>query len=261
MERTEVARRIEAGAGPVDAIGVAATEYRTVRHASLDDIDPHAFRSFLRARGVDRRTESRQELKEALRDAGAVREIDGRMRPTVYGLMAFGEEPQRHSRMMSCLIRCVAYAGVSRAADTILAGEGEGTIDRQVREALRWAKSLGRTETYRGLLREDRPLLPVRALRAVLANAVAHRDYAIYGSPTLFEVFDDRVCVSSPGALPDDMSVEAARAGLRPRPRPPVRREEMRAFNGTEPELENDDESRFVRVTFRLKPDSARDEA
>lgn len=121
----------------------------------------------------------------------------------------------------------------------------------------------------------------MRALRAVLANAVAHRDYAIYGSPTLFEVFDDRVCVSSPGALPDDMSVEAARAGLRPRPRNPamaraliaarltggrgrgwpVMREEMRAFNGTEPELENDDENRFVRVTFRLKPDSARDEA
>ena len=33
-------------------------------------------------------------------------------------------------------------------------------------------------------------------------------------------------------------------------------RHAMRRFNGTEPTLTNDERNRFVRVTFRLEPDS-----
>lgn len=37
-------------------------------------------------------------------------------------------------------------------------------------------------------------------------------------------------------------------------------RRAMRAFNGTEPELVNDEGGKFVRVTFRLKPEPAGEE-
>lgn len=88
----------------------------------------------------------------------------------------------------------------------------------------------------------------------------------------MLEVFSDRVDVSSPGSLPNHMSVESVRAGGVPRSRNelmanymvvrrlmeqrgrgwPVMRRAMREFNGTEPELEHDALFRSVKVTFRL---------
>ena len=48
---------------------------------------------------------------------------------------------------------------------------------------------------------------------------MTHRDYAITGSKVLFEVFDRRVDVTSPGTLPNHMTVERVRAGANPRSR------------------------------------------
>ena len=139
-----------------------------------------------------------------------------------------------------------------------------------------WFRSLGRREVYRGLYRRDVPPLPEAALREALVNAVIHRDYAVTGSQVLLEVFDDRIVVTSPGALPNHMTVEQARMGGAPRSRNEMManamvvwglmerrgrgwlmmRHAMRNFNGTEPALVNDERNRFVRVTFRLEPDS-----
>ncbi len=51
--------------------------------------------------------------------------------------------------------------------------------------------------------------LPLRPCRC----SVGHRDYAITGSKVLLEVFDRRVDVTSPGALPNHMTAERVRAG------------------------------------------------
>lgn len=59
---------------------------------------------------------------------------------------------------------------------------------------------MGRSERYSGLLRQDEPLLPERALREAFVNAVVHRDCAITGSKVLLEVFEDRVEITGPGA-------------------------------------------------------------
>lgn len=40
-----------------------------------------------------------------------------------------------------------------------------------------------------------------------LVNAVAHRDYSIYGSSIRLFVFDDRLELYSPGALPNTMDI------------------------------------------------------
>jgi len=101
-----------------------------------------------------------------------------------------------------------------------------------------------------------------------------HRDYAITGSKILFEVFFDRVQVTSPGALPNHMTVAAVRTGGRTRSRNEqmanymldrqymerrgrgwlVMHRAMQEFNGTEPEIEHDEKSRFVTVSFKLTP-------
>ena len=265
-----------------NAFGFVFTEEQTVRWANAGDIDVSAFRSFLQAQGLEMQEEPQPSPQDDLRNAGVLAEADETLYPTLYGLMVFGKTPQRHRQMSNFSIRCSAYAGRDAGTDVILADERGGRIEDQVRGALTWVASFGRTEIYRGLFREDRPLLvPEPVIREALVNAVVHRDYAITGSPVLLEVFDDRVSVTSPGALPNHMTVESVRAGSRPRSRNesmahamvvarlmerrgrgwPMMSREMQAFNGTEPELANDEGGKFVRVTFRLKPEPAGEEA
>ena len=156
--------------------------------------------------------------------------------------------------------------------------EGKGRLDEQVQRAASWVRGLGKVETYGGLVRADTPLVPERALREAIVNAVAHRDYAITGSKVLLEVFSDRVDVTSPGMLPNYMTVESVLAGGHPRSRNelianyllvaglmeqrgrggPVMRRAMREFNGTDAELLQDAGGKFVRVTLRFGRDLIR---
>lgn len=49
--------------------------------------------------------------------------------------------------------------------------------------------------------REDRPLLPIEALRETLANAFVHRDYAMGGGSVGVALYDDRLEIISTGEL------------------------------------------------------------
>ena len=48
--------------------------------------------------------------------------------------------------------------------------------------------------------REDVRSYPEEALREALVNAIAHRDYSIYGTQVDVDIYDDRVDITSPGS-------------------------------------------------------------
>ena len=264
-----------------NVFGFVFTEKQAVLAAGVEDIDINSFRSFQRRQGMEIEAEPQPPIEDDLRNARVLGDFDGTLHPTLYGLMVFGRDPQAHPHTGSFWIRCTAYAGRDRASDVILVGEGKGRLDEQVRRALGWLKGLGWTESYAGILREDRPLVPEPAVREALVNAVAHRDYGLVDSPVQLEVFRDRVAVTSPGLLPNRMTVDNVRFGGLPRSRNEWManamvvarlmgkrglgwlrmRREMQAFNGTEPDLVNDEGGKFVRVTFRLQPEPAEEEA
>ena len=254
-----------------NAFGYILTEERSIEAATPEQIDLQGFRKYLQAIGLDTLGEPQPDDVDDLRNRGVITELGGALHPTLYGVLAFGKEPQRYPQTHNFRIECVAYGGNDRASRVLQVAEGLGALDEQVRRAVGWFEGLGRFESYRGLLREDRPLLPQAAIREALVNAVVHRDYAITGSKVLLEVFAQQVDVSSPGALPNHMSSESVRAGGHPRSRNelmanymvakglmeqrgrgwPVMRRAMREFNGTEPDLVQDD---HVKVTFHLGP-------
>ena len=257
------------------------TELWTIPSATVNEIDMEAFDSFMRAR--DGRPEGgvRPGTDADLRDASVCAECDGILRPTLYGLMVFGRGPQRYSGTRSMFVHCVRYAGLDRAARAISVGMAKGRLEDQIDRAMGWFRSLGHREEFHGILREDIPLMPEAVLCEALANAVVHRDYAERGSQILLEVFSDRIEVTSPGALPCDMTVVQAIGGNTPQPRNemmanamivrcrmrgrgrggPLMRREMGEFNGTEPELINEVEARYVRVRFltRLQTETGSD--
>lgn len=260
-----------------NAFGYILTEERTIQAADSSHLDVQKYIDYLTAQGLDTTDEPQPDAESDLRNGGALAELGGELRSTLFGVLAFGKAPQKYMQTANFWIEGVAYDGTDRAANTLQVGEGKGTVDEQVRRAVGWFAGLGRFERYGNLLREDRDLLPSRAIREALVNAVAHRDYAIVGSNILLEVFSDHVDVTSPGSLPNHMGVEQVMRGALPRARNqqlthfllvarlmerrgrgwPLMRGLMRDFNGTEPELLSDPDSRVVRVRFWLGSDRA----
>ena len=256
-----------------NAFGYILTEERAILDAAPAHIDLEAFRFYLQRLGFDTTNDPQPDSEDDLRNRDVLTDIDGELRATLYGVLAFSRDPQRYARTRNFRIECVAYAGDDRASQVLQVASAAGRLDEQVERATGWFLGLGRFESYENLTREDRYLLPRRAIREALANAVTHRDYAITGSKVLLEVFDHRVDVTSPGTLPNHMTVERVRAGANPRSRNeslahfmagmgfmeqrgrgwPIMRGEMRAFNGTEPELIHDERNKFVRVGFLLE--------
>ena len=106
---------------------------------------------------------------------------------------------------------------------------------------------------------------PLAAVREAVVNAIAHRDYTIAVTDIELSLYADRLEVVSPGRLPNTVTVERMRAGCRATrnelikevlrdygyveatglgvPRKIVRG--MRAHNGTDPDLV-EDETRFT---------------
>ena len=258
----------------LNVFGLVLTEKQVIASATADDIDKNAFRTYMRAQGMRMEDEPQPAEESDLRNASVCDRLNGTLRPTLYGLMVFGKDPQGFAHTTSLFIQCARYGGGDQASDVLSAGESRGRLDEQVHRSIGWFRSLGRKETYRGLYREDVPLIPEEALREALVNAVIHRDYAIAGSQVMLEVFDDRIVVTSPGALPNHMTIEQAQMGGAPRSRNEMManamvvrglmerrgrgwlamRYAMRNFNGTEPTLENFERDRIVRVTFRFEP-------
>lgn len=257
-----------------NTFGYILTEERTIEAAAASELDAESFQSYLRSLGIDTDDAPQPNVTDDLRNRGAAAEIGGQLRPTLYGVLAFGKVPQAYPQTQSFFIECVAYDGDERADRVLQTAEAKGRLGEQVERAFGWFSGLSKLETYRGLRRYDHRLLPLPAQREALVNAVVHRDYAITGSKIQLEVFARRVEVTSPGTLPNHMTADSVRAGGRARSRNesmanyllalgfmerrgrgwPVMRRAMLEFNGTEPEIEHDRESGFVRVRFLLDP-------
>ena len=156
---------------------------------------------------------------------------------TIAGLVLFGRAPRR--ALPQAGVRLLAFAGddMNYAAldDAFLDGplvplyrvgdDGSrqlleaGLLERLVERLTPWLSSdaPGLTD---GLRRERRWHLPPDALREALGNAFAHRDWTRLPEVEVV-VFSDRAAVTSPGALPNSMTVEKMLAGQRS-PRNPL---------------------------------------
>ena len=119
-------------------------------------------------------------------------------------VILFGRADQIESDMPQCRLRVARFRGVDRTAElrdnrqffgnafTLLSAS-----ERFLRDTLPIA---GRFEPDR-FDRIDEPLYPQPATREAIANALCHRDYSIVGGSVGIAVYDDRLEVTSAGAL------------------------------------------------------------
>ena len=151
-----------------------------VVQASLETFDPAPYERFRTAR-------TRDEGLDFLQKLGLVAMDDeGVSHPSVAGTLMSCREPR--DRMPNGFVQAVAYRGTSPAAkDRSLpyqldARDISGPLDEQIRESCRFVARNMKVAGVKDLGRRDIPQYDLTAVFEAMVNAVAHRDYSIYGS-------------------------------------------------------------------------------
>jgi ATP-dependent DNA helicase RecG len=179
-----------------------------VADATLDDLDAGALRGYVDRLRRERPKTARLPLIQVLGQRKVVRLVDGVARPTLAGLLMFGEDPQQFEPQL--VITFLHFYGTTETERTPR-GERfldnrkfEGAIPEMVEAAVNHIlASIRKSSLIEGLYRRDIPEYPEEAVREAVLNAVAHRDYSqfVRGSYVQIRLFADRLEIQSPGGL------------------------------------------------------------
>lgn len=138
----------------------------------------------------------------------------GRVVPTVGGLLLFGKPSVRDRAFPDAWLQAGRFRGTDRSGllDRVeirahLPQLIEGAIGFVAKHSLHGA-------TIGPVRRQERWTLPPAAIREAVINAVAHADYAQQGAPIRLALFEDRLEVESPGLLPFGLTVEDLHRGI-----------------------------------------------
>ena len=131
-------------------------------------------------------------------------------RATVAGVLLATNRPDRH--IPGAVIEAVRYRGnVLGKASQLDATTIVGPVDRQIREAVLFARRNTRVAARKTPGRVEIPQFSPRAVFEAVVNAVVHRDYSLESARTRMFIFDDRLELYSPGALANTLPIEALR--------------------------------------------------
>lgn len=112
--------------------------------------------------------------------------------------------------LSSAFIQAVRYRWKERnAAHQIDALDIVGPLDIQIREACKFVERNMRIYAVKAPNRIETPQYSTNAVFEAVTNAVAHRDYSIFGAKIRLHVFSDRLELYSPGTIPNTMTVES----------------------------------------------------
>jgi ATP-dependent DNA helicase RecG len=171
--------------------------------ATLDDLDAQKISDYVAALGL-RNAETPHEL--LLRRGCLRRDGSGEYHPTFAALLLFGRAPQRW--LPNATVLAARFPGVA-FSDQYLKQELSGTLPEQLRQAEAFLRDHLRSVVRMvGLTHQETPEYPFEAVRELLVNAVAHRDYSLQGDCIHLHIFADRLEVHSPGGLPGPVTLD-----------------------------------------------------
>jgi ATP-dependent DNA helicase RecG len=192
--------------------GVLNFEAQIPLHATLDDLDPDKVAAYVQLldlpgdeapeqlllrRGCLRFSENGSRPKQASEPS--------RLYPTYAALLLFGKHPQQW--LPSASILAARFVG-DGLADRFIKQEINGTLPDQLRQAEAFLRDhLHSVVRLVGLAHQEIPEYPLEAVRELLVNAVAHRDYNVQGDTIHVHLFADRLELHSPGVLPGPMNL------------------------------------------------------
>ncbi len=162
--------------------------YRSVRHRSLvmDDI-------------------------RLLESIGSIKKEGDKFKPTVAGLLFFGRK--HHNFLPQNYLTIVRYPNKEISRSHLDSRQFEGTLPEIINQAIGYISDhihIGSIKDVKrfGAKREDIPEYPFQAIRELIINAIAHREYASTGSRVLIKWFTDRMEISNPGTFVEPVTAD-----------------------------------------------------
>jgi ATP-dependent DNA helicase RecG len=184
--------------------GVVQFESQVPPGAKIDDLDPVQVEAYLEALhlpGIEPPS-----ARDILLQRGCLKLIDNGLYPTYAGLLVFGRHPQQwlpNATLLAARFPSVAYI------DHYIKQDIRGTLPEQLRQAEAFLRdNLRSMVRLVGLAHLESLEYPFEAVRELLVNAVAHRDYNIQGDNIHLHIFSDRLEVHSPGGLPGPVTLD-----------------------------------------------------
>jgi ATP-dependent DNA helicase RecG len=185
------------------------------QEATIDDLNNDAVSEFKKKYEVVNGTRLYGSNREILQSHGCLT-AEGKV--TNAGILTFGKDPQKF--IPKAYVTAVRYPE-TKVTDTILDSKDfSGNLfeqidktDQYLREHIQVISKIPKV----GLERRDMPVFPYFVLRELIVNAVVHRDYSVYGSRILIQLFADRIEFYSPGGFPQGVTAENLREAQRSR--------------------------------------------
>ena len=193
--------------------GLVHADEVPVEGTTLDSLDDDHFNGFFQKQ-YDR------SVKQALEDSGLTMArllnnlgLAKDETLNLAGLILFGRDPQRHRPAF--VVKAVSFVGNDPAGVKYRDSEDIGGClrDMHTRTMSFITRNLRRLQGDKDFNTEGDLEIPVVAIEELVVNMLLHRDYFI-SAPWRIMIFDDRVELISPGALPNNLTIENIRNGV-----------------------------------------------
>lgn len=172
--------------------------------STIDDIDIESAKKWFKKVGKNFDLRKAEALK-------CLVNMNSKQFPTVGGVLLFGK--RKSEIFPDSVIRCVRFAGTNKAK-VLDHQEFEENLPDVLDLAIKFVnRNTSIRSKFGKLIREDIPEYPPKAMRECITNALLHADYSIKGSSIMIAIFDDRIEITNPGAIPFGLTMEKALGG------------------------------------------------
>jgi ATP-dependent DNA helicase RecG len=182
-------------------------EEQVLSHCTYQDIDWEKFEAYYKnTYGEPIEPEKERKFENLRLGEGG--------KPNLAGALLFTNNPQK--TVTGFFITAIWFWGNQREEDSYRASEYiKGTLSEQYTKAKDFAiRTLNQVQSGDSFNTPSALEIPEVVIEELLTNALIHRDYFIQDAIKLF-IFQDRIEIISPGSLPNNLTVEQARKGIR----------------------------------------------
>ena len=181
-----------------------STDTQVVRDTAIKSLHRELWRRYVSSRVHDAPEVALTKLKFVKKDSS------GNFLATVGGVLLASKDPREW--LPNAWIQAVCYRGQRLDGNQqIDSRDISGSLDQQIRGAMRFVVANQRVAAYKNPARIELPQFSLRAVFEAVVNAVVHRDYAVRGSRIRLFLFEDRLELYSPGGLCNSMTTDDLR--------------------------------------------------
>ena len=187
-------------------VGIIPPDRRSVPNSTRNTLRQDLYQRFIPQKASGHEVEDLLLKRDLLVIEGS------ELRASVAGLLMCHDRPDDY--VYNSFIQAVFYRGKVKDANyQIDAKDFRGPLDRQIMDAYKFVDRYNQVSARKDIGRTERSQYSMRAVFEALVNAVVHRDYSRTASKIRLFMFADRLELSSPGALPNTLTVEQLRYG------------------------------------------------